>query len=236
MALGRWGGYSNGRIPLSAMVRVGGAFFKPDVARQVAWALAECARRGVRVTITEGYRSIGVPADQYDHSPATTSDGTTNQWYQVGRRNRGLTPSAATPGHSNHGWAEAGDFAWTRSRTNDAIVRAVFKQAGLLFTIASEWWHADASGTITANIGATTVLKTQEEEDDMKPMLLEIHNANGSKQWALVPATLDGFVPIWKADTANSLSKRLDGFVIVSKDEWNGFRAAAGLPADTNVG
>jgi hypothetical protein len=152
---GPWGGYSNGRIPLSAMVQVEGSYFKPDVARRVIWALSECRRQGVNVTITEGYRAIGIPADQYDRTPATTSDGTTNQWYQIGRRNRGLTPSAAVPGHSNHGWAEAGDFAWPRSTRNNAIVRDVFKRAGLLFTIASEWWHADASGVVTANLAST---------------------------------------------------------------------------------
>lgn len=82
------------------------------------------------------------------------------------------------------------------------------------------------------------------KEDDMNDhLLLEIENADKSHQWALISPDLSRFVPIWKVETANSLSARIiagttlrSGITVVTKDEWNGFRIAAGLPADPNVG
>ena len=74
-------------------------------------------------------------------------------------------------------------------------------------------------------------------------ILLEIQNGDGSHQWALISPDLSKFVPLWKKETAESLSRRIadgtgfkSGITVVVKGEWNGFRAAAGLEPDLTVG
>ena len=93
-----------------------------------------------------------------------------------------------------------------------------------------------------ASLSVTSLIE-QEEEETMKPLLLEINNADKSTQWALVSGDLSKFVPIWKTDTANALSRLLaagttlkSAIVVVSKGEWNEFRKAAGLEPDPKVG
>jgi len=136
-----WGGYSNGQIPLSAMRQVGGQYFEPDMADRMEWLIA---KTGVRCQ--EGYRPLGIPADQYVRNESQTSTGGSNQWFQWGRYQRGETPSAGTPGTSSHGWGKAADI--TPGRENPTVANAC-AQVGLIFTVASESWHVAADGTPT---------------------------------------------------------------------------------------
>jgi hypothetical protein len=150
---GAWGGYKNGEIPLSAMKRVQGWYFKPNVADALVAAIAEAARHGIKLTIQEGYRPLGVPADAKIHAKpngdpvSKTSTGGSNQWFQYGRMKRGETPTAAVPGGSIHGWGMAADT--TPGRENGQLV-AIMKTHGFAYDIASETWHSDFVGAAPA--------------------------------------------------------------------------------------
>lgn len=135
--------YPNGQIPASAMVKVQSDWFLPECGRAIAAAIAECANYGIHVKINEGYRPLGVPADRKIRDERKTSTGGSNQYFQKGREDRGETPSAATPGFSNHG---AGIAADVDPGANTAIVRNVFAKHGFVFDISSESWHAHFVG------------------------------------------------------------------------------------------
>lgn len=147
-----WGGYSNGQIPTSAMVQIQGEWFEPDMAARMKWLLDECARQGVNIKINEGYRPLGVPADRYIRNESQTSTAGpplfhgSNQYFQLGRADRGETPSAGTPGTSSHGWGKAADINPGR---NNPVVAAACAKMGLIFTVPSESWHIAADGTPT---------------------------------------------------------------------------------------
>lgn len=142
-----WGGFSNGQIPLSAMRMVAGQYFEPDMADRMEWLVAQTG-----ITCQEGYRPLGVPADQYVRNESQTSTGGSNQWFQWGRYQRGETPSAGVPGTSSHGWGKAADI--TPGREN-AGVRDACAKVGLVFTVASESWHVAAVGTPTVDYKKT---------------------------------------------------------------------------------
>ena len=97
------------------------------------------------------------------------------------------------------------------------------------------------SGTASNDIRPIPEPAKDEEMNDH--ILLEIQNGDGSHQWALISPDLSKFVPLWKKETAESLSRRIadgtgfkSGITAVVKGEWNGFRAAAGLEPDLTVG
>lgn len=95
-AAGAWGGYSNGRIPTSALTPVPadiGPYLKPDAAADYfRFSDAFRTRFGRALGITEAYRDYARQQDLY-------------QRYKNGTGNE-----AAYPGTSNHGWAQACDF------------------------------------------------------------------------------------------------------------------------------
>lgn len=185
--VGYWG-YPNGNIPASAMVLVEDCYFEPDTAARVIWAVNEVRRRGGRVGITEGYRPLGVPADFYVLSPSRTSTGGSNQWFQKGREARGLTPSAATPGTSSHGYGQAGDFSYS----DWPLMVSVFRQVGLLFTISSERWHADSSGPNFMPAGFTPIpvgLVRIIEENTMETIYYQHGELN---EWGIFGPLVDG--------------------------------------------
>ena len=142
-------GFPNGAIPLPKMLKVEGWYFKPDAGHAIIAALAECRQAGIQIHINEGYRPLGVPADQKVKSngngdPAgKTSTGGSNQWFQYGRMKRGETPTAAYPGGSIHGWGKAADVSPGRSNPK---VNAIFNKHGYTFDIGSEPWHAHFVG------------------------------------------------------------------------------------------
>ena len=92
-----WGNYSNGQIPFSAMKAVKGQYFEPKMAALMAELIKRAAVRGVTVSITEGYRPLGVPGDQYALTASKAASKRSTQWFQYGRMRRGLTPAAARP-------------------------------------------------------------------------------------------------------------------------------------------
>jgi hypothetical protein len=93
-----WGGWSNGKIPSTALTPVqasvaGSGFLRDDAARQyLSMSLAFSAVFGRPLLITEGYRDY---ARQVSYWNA----------YQAGTGNL-----AAYPGTSNHGWGISCDF------------------------------------------------------------------------------------------------------------------------------
>lgn len=148
-----WGGYKNGDIPFSALVKVQNEWFEPNAGKAIAAALAECARHGINVHINEGFRPLGVPGDAKVHNESQTASKRSSQWFQYGRMQRGETPAAAYPGGSIHGWGKAADVNPGR---NNPQVNAIFNAHGYVFNIASESWHAQyvgpgAGGGVSAN-------------------------------------------------------------------------------------
>lgn len=114
-ALGPWGGYSNGEIPLSALTRVDdpgvqldpfpgslpALYLKPDAAAALRALLSEYHRQtGDRLHPSEGYRSY---AGQVYWRDYYTRQGTPEK--------------AAPPGTSNHGWGQAVDFKLDASQS-----------------------------------------------------------------------------------------------------------------------
>jgi len=92
-AVGTWGGYTNGNIPLSALALVGGVYLRPDAASSLTSMLSAYATAmGGPVAILEGYRDYARQVYLYDQ-------------YQNHGGNL-----AASPGTSNHGWGLAVDF------------------------------------------------------------------------------------------------------------------------------
>lgn len=86
-----WGGYQNGKIPQSALKKVNVAgvnhYFMHQGGEAFERMMAAAAQDGVKLTLTDSYRSYELQVD-------------------VKRRKPNL---AATPGKSNHGWGRAID-------------------------------------------------------------------------------------------------------------------------------
>jgi hypothetical protein len=133
---GPWGGYSNGRIPTSALAHptsAPNALFRPDAAAafdQLNAAFA--AAFGKPLGVTDSYRSYGAQVDVKGRKP-------------------GL---AAVPGTSNHGWALAADvvdggfndprYAWIQA--NGARFGWVSPTWAKANGSKPEFWHLDYVG------------------------------------------------------------------------------------------
>ena len=120
--------YENGRIPLSAMVRVGKelngsvAWLRPDAAAAWRAAVAAAAKDGVTLTITDSYRT-------YAQQVATSLDGG--------------APSA-DPGTSNHGWGIALDIGEGAQR--EWMAKNGSRFGFEVLTDPNEPWHFDFRG------------------------------------------------------------------------------------------
>lgn len=124
---------------------------EPDTARRVRYVVAHMQAAGHELLLTEGYRPVGQPADQYVTAEARTSTGGSNQWFQWGRYQRGLTPSAAWPGTSRHGSGVAID--WNAPTTAGMRVRAeAMHMVGLVANVPSESWHAEPLGPVLVDL------------------------------------------------------------------------------------
>lgn len=160
--MGAWGGFQNGKIPADARVSVGnGCTAHPAAAYQWSRLVAGCrAATGVTLGVTEWYRPLGSISDQYITVASRTSTGGSNQWYQYGRWRRGLTPSAAYPGTSEHGWALAGDITNYARPDVWAYLKAHAAFYGFAVnTIAGEPWHIVYTGSLK--------VRPPEQENDM---------------------------------------------------------------------
>lgn len=138
-----WGGHKNGQIPTSALYKVQNYYLRADAAHALIAAITEAARHGIKVNLNEGYRPLGVPADQHIRDETKTSTHGSNQWFQYGRMARGETPQAAYPGGSIHGWALACDV---NPGSNNALWKQIMRAHGFEFNISSESWHAQYVG------------------------------------------------------------------------------------------
>jgi hypothetical protein len=133
-----WGRYKNGQIPTSALYPVQGYYLRPDAAHALIAAITDLAKKKIKISINEGYRPLGIPADQHIRDEKKTSTRSSNQWFQYGRAQRGETPTAAYPGGSIHGWGLAADL---NPGANNSTVVSVMKAHGFIFDIGSESWH-----------------------------------------------------------------------------------------------
>jgi len=157
-----WGGYKNGAIPLTALVKVSnfvpvdpavnarGAYLMPEAAAQWEQMARDCEKATkLRPTLSEGYRDL---------------DG---QRYRKQIQIRDGRPLAAAIGFSGHGWARSGDVG----TVGRAWLRANSRKYGWDFTVISEDWHMDYLGNPT--ILASTALDILEDfmaqltKDDM---------------------------------------------------------------------
>lgn len=122
--------------------------------------------------------------------------------------------------------------------------------------LATKFWKSAASSWDHGETGAVDIVQTllappvpdsdhdyyyvsndPTEEENMKNFMIYIKNSNGTMQWAQIPTDLSKFVPIWHQDTANVIATSITGPAIeVYAEEWNGYRVAAGLAPDPNVG
>jgi hypothetical protein len=166
-----WGGYSNGRLPLSALVQVTS---KPDYleySTSVAWAHMQkdcAAATGKWITIAPGSSAYRDYTQQV-------------YFYNQYIHNHGNV--AAVPGTSNHGWGRAIDI--TGYESSDAVWNWLLANAGKYgFSwqtgrASGERWHWESLNppqnppANTASSGAKPL-----EEDDMK--LTAIRNYDGS--------------------------------------------------------
>jgi len=132
-----WGGFSNGRIPQSALARcinfnplpgepVGpsGAFLMAEAARQ--WSVMDAhyfSTTGRHLSLSEAYRDI---AGQ-------------NNRYAIYKNGGNL---AAWPGTSNHGWGRSVDIGYE----GRSWVKINGRRFGFYATVPSESWHFDYLG------------------------------------------------------------------------------------------
>jgi hypothetical protein len=172
--------YPNGQAPKSELVFVENMWMSPDMAARIVTAFRAIRARGATITGTQGYRWLGDSADRAigrndpsgdEELANTTSDGTGNQWYQLGRMDSGYTPSAADPpGSSNHGFGLSVD-----TDCSDLDIRdEEFAKVGLRRDIPSETWHATIfrdptitldSLNVTAFEGFLMALSDQKQEE-----------------------------------------------------------------------
>ncbi|TDT66080.1 M15 family metallopeptidase [Frigoribacterium sp. PhB116] len=149
-----WGGYSNGRVPASALTPVlasvaGSGYLRQDAAaRYFDMSLAFASAVGRPLAITEGYRDFARQQDYWNR-------------YQAGTGNL-----AAYPGTSNHGWGISADFGAsvdvagsTAKRWMDANAPSYgWQPTGNGFS-RPEAWHFDYTGAWT---GPLTVARDLE--------------------------------------------------------------------------
>jgi hypothetical protein len=217
-----WGGYSNGDIPLDAMIAVqGGNYFEPDMAARMTYLLDTCAAQGVDIHINEGYRPRGSESDQYVTDETQTSTGGSNQWFQWGRYQRGETPSAGwPPAGTSHGWGLAADINPGRGTP---LVVDLCAQLGLIFTIESEPWHIAADGTPTIDYTPKPIKKKRKEMIAIQAQSTGAVYLIGKEYLKhIVPSEWAQISPTYASDFVGGLS---DDAVI----QWC---TAHGIPAD----
>jgi hypothetical protein len=231
--------YRNGTAPKSILYFVEGMWLSRDQARRIRAAFEYVRSRGGVIHGTEGYRWLGVPADRRigarGLSSAYTSDKTSNQWYQQGREDSGLTPSAAVPGTSNHGKCEATDT----STDSPKLRKEAFRLVGMTFNVPSESWHSIITGPPLVDLsaydygfagGPVTILpehpavQTSNEKDEEVLNLYKAKNDSGFifEGWTYIQAD-DGTLRALSAvetDKLNWHAARREVTLLVA--EWDG--------------
>lgn len=127
-----------------------------NMAPRVAFMVRGVESEGGTLYLTEGYRPTGREnPDRYVRFESQTSTGTSTQWFQVGRMDRGETsaiiPNADGSNLSRHSTGDAIDCNVPTSR--DMQLRAKYAiQAGLVANVAGESWHFEALRAPTVNL------------------------------------------------------------------------------------
>lgn len=199
--------YPNGQAPRSALVLFEGVWVSPDMAARLGYAFPRIRARGATISLTEGYRWLGAPSDRAigrrGGRASETSDGTSNQFYQKGREDGGFTPSAATPGGSNHGKGNSVDTDCSSISIRDEE----FEKVGLRRDIASETWHATiykAPSVTLAAVSSGTAVTTKGDDMTQTVLVTAPNNAkhyftisderithNGSENSAVIASRLN---------------------------------------------
>lgn len=151
-----WGGYANGKIPLSALTKVSN--FRPLAGEPVG--------AGGALLMTEAARQWEIMC--HDAEAATKESPTASECYrdypsQQGRYatyQRNKRPLAAYPGTSNHGWGRSVDIG-TNART---WITKNGSKYGFYATVAGEPWHFDYLGNPTITTAQSSAAPLEEEE------------------------------------------------------------------------
>lgn len=189
--VGAWGGYQNGKIPQKNPPLVRMVSTNPNswchvaAAHQFGRMDDACFKAtGYRIGVVECYRELGTSADRRIRTESKTSTGSSNQWYQQGREDRGET-TAATPGTSNHGWALAIDIAhyyvpavWNWMTEN----AAKFGWSWATGKASGERWHWEYVGTLS--LSALGIESLEERHTAMSATAPIRYTAAGKVTWA----------------------------------------------------
>lgn len=193
-----WGGYPNGGIPLKVMVYQNGGWLQPAAAYWFEAMADACEKAtGHRISMLEGYRALGIPADRKVRVQSKTSTGGSNQWYQQGREDRGLT-TAAIPGYSNHGCAIAADllgyeaagvWAWLLEHADE------YHWSWATGRASGERWHWEYVGSLKIPAPKPVAVPVEADVDILsapkagaKPIFIKAKRPDGSTWYYLIDA------------------------------------------------
>lgn len=151
--------YDNGQAPKECLLFWRGCYWSPSFFVKAVPATFEVESDGSSIiTMGQGYRFLGViadyalgllPAAEFEANAGDTSTGDANQWYESGRAAAGWTPSAATPGTSNHGLYLVGAVdCYPSDSTADSRRSSLWPAWGISVGIPGEPWHC--AGDLTA--------------------------------------------------------------------------------------
>lgn len=118
-----WGGYTNGKIPLSALTQVPNGWMRPDAAKGYnAFSAAFKAKFKKSLGVTEGYRTYATQKALFTarNSPHTKPQNNDTEWAGKYWTRKPHTSVAAVPGTSVHGWALAADFGSNVNKAGSA--------------------------------------------------------------------------------------------------------------------
>lgn len=186
-----WGGYQNGQIPETALVRLSaGGLARAETARRYeALAVAFKERFDIQLAVTDAYRPLAAQQAA---------------WLRYQKEG---SPLAARPGTSNHGWGRAIDFGsgvasasspqfvwmtenapaygWVAAGMRTSTQAPAYTGTGVIFS-QPEPWHWEDTGTVTASLDSTPII--EQEDIDMTLFYQPTNNSSPLK---------DGTSRIW---------------------------------------
>lgn len=190
--------YANGQYPLSDFIHRGGnLYFTPSLnARWDQMVRLGVEKYGVRLFVTGDIDGLG----GWNVYRPLLAQRRYKAFYGI---------RAAAEGKSSHGGRYGGQEVFAVDVANvDALapgnqslayarLAALAKAVGLTvnFVTPTEWWHvgdfnpawsAPVFGAVAVNPNTTNRPEPEDEEDDMKPLLMQIKHANGTEPWYVV--------------------------------------------------
>jgi hypothetical protein len=226
-ANGGWGGYSNGYIPLSAMVNVnypgvnywswssnpsdgavGGVYMENAAAQAlVAMLGAYNSEVGGYLAVNEGYRSFA--GQEY--------------WAANG--------SGGTPGMSFHGWGQAIDFD-NLSRAQHAWLinncgRFSYEKLGSGVYGEFDYIHFNYQGTAGGAPASEHGPELIEEEADVAYV---VRNQNTGNIYTMAPQFIKHEPSTFGAEVARNVTTANDAYIALSQDQFNTFCDSLGIP------